>query len=1622
MAEKVISDSKTSDATPTRAGIVPHPPAPLVEVRLDAVSYTVNIPATTSTKDEIPSVFKTTARFFLGPALAANRLLTTGKLAAPTKRFDVLTDVSGVFRPGTLTLVFAPAGHGKSAYLKAIAGNLPKGPNLSGSVTYSGSKDGKEAQAHLPQLAQYCSQLDLHLPHLTVRQTLEFVHRNATIDPAPFYPEMKGQHEKEVDSIMSLLHLHGCSHTIIGNDLLRGVSGGEKKRVTVAEALLTNAQVLALDQISDGLDASVTCDIMKALKERARVRGLTVVVSLLQPGAETVALFDDIVLLREGQVLYHGPRESISPYLRDLGFAPPALSAGSKAVAAEAAAEAAGSGVGAIVPAASPEEEVAQPTSVARANSDADNKVVAVDDDEDNSNEADLADYLVQLLSDPTKAYEKQLAQQELNSGIEQSLASSALADKAKAAPVVVTPPLTTEALAKAWKESSLFKAQMSAPPSAPPLALTTDFQKAQFGHAYSLPWTTHLGLLIRRQFILLRKNPLYLRARIMSVIIMSIILGGLYYQRSTAEALTFFGTFLNMQMNLAFGNLLEMAQAVEGKFIAKKQIAHGNYPPAAFVLAGTIAHIPVSFLTSMIFTAILYNMAGLYSSAGNFFFAWFIVWLVDLIFRNMMATFSYIGKTLQAAQAMPMPVIALFILFAGFVVSPSQMGWLTFVFYIDPFSYGMRALALNEFLSPRYNFPAPGLAGAAGQTMGVTYLTQLGFPTSRAWQYGSIGFLIGILIIIVSCAIAAFTFIDHDKNIGSRRTPAAAAATTPAGVNENEVAADAVVAALPSGLAPSTEVAITAAATSVAAATTAVTVPSAAAGTATGDNVAVAVTVGSGVPPAAIVPVASVASLRAVSSSLSPTNAAHRSHSHIHNRGWNSSIPFEKMTVVFKDITYTVPLSKAAGGGTKTILHNISGCAKPGKLLALMGASGAGKSTLLDALSSRKTSGVMTGQILLNGFPKEEATFNRICAYVEQNDLHNPLATVKEAVELSAKLRLPASTTNEQRQAFVAEVLDLLELTPLSDRMIGLPGNAEALAPAERKRLTIAVELAGNAPLLFLDEPTTGLSSQAAAAVMRVVKKISDTGRTIIITVHQPSAELFSYFADLLLLQRGGYLAYHGALGPRPGTSMSYLVSYLETHFPGNPLPDGANVAAWMLDLLAGISSSSPTKAQQPPVPAALPPSPAASLASGASTVASGETPAALPSSSGTPVVVPETTQVVILPSPASASSSSASSSSAAPAAPVAAPAGESLAHIKIPAEAVKAPSTVVSPSATAAGVGGSSTMIPGPVLQAAFLASHNGIKMRSDLEKYGKPAQGAVKVSFPSARARSIPVQISVLLRRQWIGYTRNIGLNFGRFVALVFIQLLFGIVWFNAAENNTTVAGVQTLIGAIFMSAAMAGMLNLNTALPPSLTQRPSFYRETASRMYHPIAHTVSMLLVEIPWMVVILLCAVPISYFMIGLAGNVFFFHYLVVLTLGYAYFCLGSGLAALLPTFEAAQAFAGILLPLFFLFGGLFSPPSQMVPGAAWFSVIDPITHAFSAIIPPHFYCQGASCPQVTSITSAGNSTQTTYNYVSTKYEVYEGSIWAQEGYLSIFIIVFAGIGAVATRYLRHINR
>jgi ABC-type multidrug transport system ATPase subunit len=176
------------------------------------------------------------------------------------------------------------------------------------------------------------------------------------------------------------------------------------------------------------------------------------------------------------------------------------------------------------------------------------------------------------------------------------------------------------------------------------------------------------------------------------------------------------------------------------------------------------------------------------------------------------------------------------------------------------------------------------------------------------------------------------------------------------------------------------------------------------------------------------------------------------------------------KSIFTWRNLTYTVKTPD----GNRVLLDNVQGYVKPGMLGALMGSSGAGKTTLLDVLAQRKTEGEIRGSILVDGRPLPIA-FQRSAGYVEQLDIHEPLATVREALEFSALLRQPRDIPDVEKLRYVDTIIDLLELHDLEHTLVGRPG--AGLSVEQRKRLTIGVELVAKPSILiFLDEPTSGL------------------------------------------------------------------------------------------------------------------------------------------------------------------------------------------------------------------------------------------------------------------------------------------------------------------------------------------------------------------------------------------------------------------------------------------------------------------------------------------------------------------------------------------------------------------
>ncbi|XP_027337469.1 ABC transporter G family member 31-like [Abrus precatorius] len=254
----------------------------------------------------------------------------------------ILNDISGTIKPGRITLLLGPPGSGKTTLLLALAGKLDSNLKKSGSITYNGHE---QREFCIQRASAYTSQTDNHIAELTVRETFDFANRCQGSSDAEFVKNL-GSLEKEknvvpsaeidafmkasavggkrhnvmTDYVLKVLGLDVCSDTVVGNEMIRGVSGGQKRRVTTGEMIVGPRKALFMDEISTGLDSSTTFQIVKCIRNFVHQMDATVLVALLQPAPETFELFDDLLLLSDGYVVYQGPRENVLEFFESLGF------------------------------------------------------------------------------------------------------------------------------------------------------------------------------------------------------------------------------------------------------------------------------------------------------------------------------------------------------------------------------------------------------------------------------------------------------------------------------------------------------------------------------------------------------------------------------------------------------------------------------------------------------------------------------------------------------------------------------------------------------------------------------------------------------------------------------------------------------------------------------------------------------------------------------------------------------------------------------------------------------------------------------------------------------------------------------------------------------------------------------------------------------------------------------------------------------------------------------------------------------------------------------------------------------------------------------------------------------
>ncbi|KAI0649902.1 pleiotropic drug resistance ABC transporter [Trametes meyenii] len=843
----------------------------------------------------------------LGSTLNPLNVVRDAQSALHPATRDILSGFSGVVRPGEMLLVLGRPGSGCSTLLKTLANQRQEYHAVEGDVWYD-SLAPEQIERHYRGDVQYCPEDDVHFPTLTVDQTLRFAAETRTPRARVNSISREEHVSRMVEVLETVFGLRHVKDTLVGDASVRGVSGGEKKRVSIAEALATRSRLASWDNSTRGLDASTALEFVQALRIATDIARQSTIVAIYQAGESLYEHFDKVCVIYEGKQVYFGPADRARQYFIDMGYEP--------------------------------------------------------------ANRQTTADFLV-AVTDPNGRI--------VRKGFEQRV------------------PRTATEFAEYFRRSefaALNREDMESYRNdfvGKPERVTAYRQsaKAEYAkHAHKRgPFVASIPMqaraLMRRRVQILRGGIAAQVIQLSSFVLQGIIVGTVFL-RLKNETSTFFSRGGVLFFSLLFSALSTMSEipALFGQRpIVHRQSRAAMYHPFVEGLALTLVDVPITFITMVVFSIIIYFLVGLQQSAAQFFTFLLFVFIMTITMKAWFRALAAAFKSAAPAQAIAGLSTLILVLYTGYSIpQPYMIGALRWITWINPLRYGFESLMVNEFHTVHADCSVlvpqgPGYENVSlanrvcttvGSTSGSTTVDGLSYVSlsynysfNHLWRnFGvlcafGIGFITILLILTENnTSLAGDTSVMLFKR-GSKSDVVQAA--------EQETSADEEKAGTPTG-APSE-----------------------------GNDI------------------------------QAMKEATHKVED----------------VFSFQHLNYVVPVG---GGKERKLLDDVSGYVPPGKLTALMGESGAGKTTLLNVLAERTTGGVVTGERLMNGHPLP-LDFQAHTGYCQQMDTHLPTASVREALLFSANLRQPQSVPLEEKKAYVEKVLRMCGLEAYGDAIVGSLG-----------------------------------------------------------------------------------------------------------------------------------------------------------------------------------------------------------------------------------------------------------------------------------------------------------------------------------------------------------------------------------------------------------------------------------------------------------------------------------------------------------------------------------------------------------------------------------------------------
>ncbi|XLS46629.1 hypothetical protein HN51_020987 [Arachis hypogaea] len=598
-----------------------------------------------------------------------------------------------------MTLLLGLPSSGKTTLLLALSGKLDPSLKVSGKVSYN----GHEMNEFVPQrTAAYISQHDVHIGEMTVRETLTFSARCQGVGSrydllselsrrekeAKIKPDVDidvymkatatGGHEASLvtDYVLKILGLDICADTIVGNEMLRGISGGQRKRVTTGEMLVGPTNALFMDEISTGLDSSTTFQIVNSLKQYVHILNGTALISLLQPAPETYELFDDIVLISDGEIVYQGPREHVLDFFEYVGFKCPER----KAVADFL-------------------QETLKTNYLALPVSSMALECFAS----------------LNLLSHCRKEVTSKKDQEQYWARKEQPYRFITITEFVEAFQSFHVGRRMGDELATPFDKSLNH-----------PAALTTN--------KYGISKKELLKANFSREYLLMKRNSfVYIfklfQLTLVAIIEMTLFLRTKMHRESVYDGIVYSGALFLSVVMIMFNGMAEISMTIAKLPVYYKQRDNLFYPPWACAIPNWILKIPLSLLEVADWIILTYYVIGYDPNVCRFLKQYLVLFLTSQMASSLFRAIAAIGRNLIVANTFGSVALLAFFVLGGFVLSRKDIndGWI-WGFWISPMMYAQNAIMVNEFLGDSWNKVM--FTPNSNKTLGVRSLEARGFFT----------------------------------------------------------------------------------------------------------------------------------------------------------------------------------------------------------------------------------------------------------------------------------------------------------------------------------------------------------------------------------------------------------------------------------------------------------------------------------------------------------------------------------------------------------------------------------------------------------------------------------------------------------------------------------------------------------------------------------------------------------------------------------------------------------------------------------------------------------------------------------------------------------------------------